>query len=186
MLIFITGGVRSGKSSFAEKLAYSLLSRSQDKLIYVATSKVCDMEMQARIERHQQDRIKSGYVWETTEQPVHLEKLLPTFAKDQIVLIDCLTSLVANELFSKKDIWQDPSFVKAIYTRFVNFLATMKQQGITTIIVSNELLNDGLDYDEATLVYLKLIAFLHHQLVAVASSAYLVEVGIPLKMKGCV
>lgn len=185
MLMFISGGVRSGKSSFAEKLAYSLLTLSQDKLIYVATSPGGDDEMQVRIERHQIDRIKSGYVWETREQPVNLEQLLPSFANDQIVLIDCLTTLVANELFSELGKCHEPSYVQGIYTRIVNFLDEMKQRGIITIIVSNELLNDGLDYDEATLTYLKLISRLHQQLVKKASFAYLVEVGIPLKMKGC-
>lgn len=185
MLIFITGGVRSGKSCFAENLAYSLITANQDKLIYVATSKVGDKEMQERIEKHQQDRTRSGYTWETREQFDHLEKLLPSFSSDQIVLIDCLTTLVANELFSEKGNWNDHAYVHEIYRRITTFLAAIRQRGLVTIIVSNELLNDGLDYDEATLTYLKLIARLHQQLVKRASIAYLVEVGIPLKMKGC-
>ncbi|WNF37978.1 bifunctional adenosylcobinamide kinase/adenosylcobinamide-phosphate guanylyltransferase [Bacillaceae bacterium IKA-2] len=185
MLIFISGGVRSGKSSFAEKLAYSLVTPSQAKLIYVATSLGGDHEMQMRIERHQIDRINSGYLWETREQPVNLEKLLPFFANDQIVLIDCLTILVANELFSELGKWDDPFYVQGIYTRIVNFIDEIGRRGIVTMIVSNELFNDSIDYDEATLIYLKLVAQLHQMLVKKASSAYLVEVGIPLQMKGC-
>ncbi|UTW69778.1 bifunctional adenosylcobinamide kinase/adenosylcobinamide-phosphate guanylyltransferase [Anaerobacillus sp. HL2] len=57
-MIFISGGVRSGKSSFAENLAYSYITEKRNKLIYIATSKNEDSEMAGRIKKHQQDRKK--------------------------------------------------------------------------------------------------------------------------------
>ncbi len=186
LLIFITGGVRSGKSSFAETLAHSCLTSSKTKLSYIATSEVYDLEMSARIQKHKEDRLTSGLSWETWEQPRNIEQLEEVLLDDQIVLLDCLTTLLANELFSEENKWQEQDFQNELIGKFLSFLDKMIQKKITFILVSNELLNGGLTYDEATLAYLKLIGYLHQRIVEKASLVYLVEVGIPLLMKGCV
>lgn len=185
MLVFITGGVRSGKSAFAERLASSFLTSDRNKLIYVATSKIYDTEMKNRIEKHQEDRERSGLEWETWEQSTHLELILPHLREHHIVLVDCLTTLVANELFFDIDIWNDPEYKQEIFNRVIAFLAEVKKNNLTLLIVSNELLNGGISYDAATLTYMKLIGILHQKIVQIANDVYLVEAGIPLMLKGC-
>ncbi len=185
MLTLITGGVRSGKSAFAEKLAYTLLTPKRNHLLYIATSKRYDTEMCSRIQKHQEERKNSGYYWETLEQETQLERLLPCLSETQVILIDCLTTLVANELFTDFDKWSDSNYLDALFQRIITFFINAKKKQLTLIIVSNELLNGGLSYDQATITYLKFIGQIHQQLVQIVSHVFLVEAGLPLKMKGC-
>ncbi|WP_161568128.1 bifunctional adenosylcobinamide kinase/adenosylcobinamide-phosphate guanylyltransferase [Anaerobacillus alkaliphilus] len=185
MLIFITGGVRSGKSSFAETLAQSFLTPVKNKLIYIATSELYDSEMSLRIQKHQEDRLMSGFTWETWEQPRQIENLVKELSDNQIILLDCLTTLLANELFYEEGKWSDRLYQEEQVKKILIFLDKIKNKNITLLLVSNELLNGGLNYDQATLTYMKLIGYLHQKIVEKASIVYLIEAGIPLLMKGC-
>ena len=69
-LTFISGGVRSGKSAYAEKLLVDEAEKNGGRLVYIASGIATDSEMQARIERHQTDR--AAHNWTTIEQPVEL------------------------------------------------------------------------------------------------------------------
>ncbi|MDQ6421600.1 bifunctional adenosylcobinamide kinase/adenosylcobinamide-phosphate guanylyltransferase [Paenibacillus sp. LHD-117] len=73
MAILITGGARSGKSAFAERYA-----RSQSAVgIYIATGQPFDDEMEARIEKHRDDRDRQeGMTWITVEEPFALAEWL--------------------------------------------------------------------------------------------------------------
>src|SRR5690606_24637861 len=97
MLIFVTGGVRSGKSSFAEKLAIKQVESNH--LHYVATSMDTDTEMHDRIHRHKERREASSAHWITWEVERNIGRLHEKIAQNSIILFDCLTTLVNNELF---------------------------------------------------------------------------------------
>lgn len=60
-LTFITGGARSGKSTFAEQTAARLALNEGGKLHYIATSKPSDEEMRLRIRRHKEQRKKEAF-----------------------------------------------------------------------------------------------------------------------------
>lgn len=98
-ILFISGGVRSGKSTFAEELAREYAIEEEANLHYIATSVVIDAEMKERIFLHQKGREKQVLKWTTWEKPVHLGELTCEFQKSDILLLDCLTTLVGNELF---------------------------------------------------------------------------------------
>lgn len=84
----VTGGVRSGKSLYAEQLALSFSHHP----VYVATARVLDGEMQARVHLH---RARRGERWETVECPEALGDLrLP----GRVVLVDCITMWITNLL----------------------------------------------------------------------------------------
>ncbi len=68
-IFFITGGARSGKSSFAEGLAKDCAG----KRAYIATAQALDQEMAAKIAKHRQDR---GSTWDTFEEPIAVPELL--------------------------------------------------------------------------------------------------------------
>ncbi|UTW70682.1 bifunctional adenosylcobinamide kinase/adenosylcobinamide-phosphate guanylyltransferase [Anaerobacillus sp. HL2] len=72
-----------------------------------------------------------------------------------MVLIDCLTILVANELFVDKDKWSDLVYQQEIIEQIIHFLGHLCKK-IITIIVSNEILNGSLYYDKATLTYMRI------------------------------
>jgi adenosylcobinamide kinase/adenosylcobinamide-phosphate guanylyltransferase len=95
-LVLVTGGARSGKSAYAETLAARLaVGRS---VLYVATATAGDEEMRARIARHRAAR-PAG--WVTVEEPRDPAAALaahPAVRAAGVVLVDCLTLLVANAL----------------------------------------------------------------------------------------
>lgn len=182
-ITFITGGVRSGKSSFAEKIAEQEALRTSGSLHYIATATVSDSEMEERIARHQRDRAESKRLWQTWEQPTNMEALDESFTKKDIILLDCLTALLTNELFSQQQPWQ-ASFLEDMLQRIVSGLKTIGHHCHRFIIVSNEVLFDSIPHNDLVYTYCKLIGQLHQRIVQIADYAYLVESGIPLLMKG--
>ncbi|MEI6846008.1 MAG: bifunctional adenosylcobinamide kinase/adenosylcobinamide-phosphate guanylyltransferase [Candidatus Firestonebacteria bacterium] len=89
-LTFITGGARSGKSSFAEKLAV----KAAKNRVYIATMQGLDKEMRERIQKHQEQR---GENFKTVEEPLRLLEVLKSAdEKNSVLLIDCLTLWVTN------------------------------------------------------------------------------------------
>src|SRR5699024_2265638 len=107
---FITGGARSGKSSFAEEYAASLAEKEERKLYYLATANLSDKEMMDRIKRHQNERKSSRFHWETVECPTNLVSKVDSFSPHSVVLLDCLTILLSNELYQNgfyEDRWSN-------------------------------------------------------------------------------
>ena len=94
----VLGGARSGKSSYAERLA----SGQAASRIYLATAQAADGEMAERIHKH---RARRGDSWHTVEEPVALVGALEReCAADRIVLVDCLTLWLSNILLAEMDI----------------------------------------------------------------------------------
>ena len=184
-IIFITGGVRSGKSHFAEAMAMELLRSSSGKqLHYIAAMQPSDSEMKQRISRHQEDRLQSGYQWKTWEQPVSLGELAPFFKQDDIVLLDCLTTWLNNELFFVEDRWQEAPFRADLFERMCQGIKAISQSVKMLIIVSNEVLYEPIGDNDLVFHYSQLLGKLHQSIVASAYQAFLVEAGIPVLMKG--
>ena len=93
----VTGGARSGKSSFAEGLA---LAANRPKR-YIATAQAWDDEMRARIAQHQGQR---GIDWLTVEAPLDLAGALSHAQSDEIVLVDCATLWLSNHLLANANL----------------------------------------------------------------------------------
>lgn len=91
-IILITGGERSGKSSYAERLAHELTSSP----VYMATAKIWDEEFRKRVERHQQNR---GPEWTNIEEEKELSRHDIT---DRVAVIDCVTLWCTNYLWSSR------------------------------------------------------------------------------------
>ncbi|KAI8614146.1 Cobinamide kinase/cobinamide phosphate guanyltransferase [Chytriomyces sp. MP71] len=159
-VLLVIGGARSGKSSFAERLAASGRTDPASGILeiaYVATAKRSDAEMDARIRRHVQDRdsnanvpsgLKGDHIkWSTTECPVALSQLnLPASAS--VVLVDCLTVWLSNWMGSlgwPKDETIDEEAVayadKVDFTarkEIGSFLDKLTAEGRSVILVANE------------------------------------------------
>ncbi len=184
-IIFITGGVRSGKSSFAEELAgeYSKTG-SFGQLHYIAAMQPSDEEMKQRIRLHQDDRLQSSLIWNTWEKPTSIGDLAGNFSGKDVVLLDCLTTWLNNELFFEEDGWQDHSYLSELFEKIWNGIISISRKVETFIIVSNEVVNEPIHSNDLVFVYSSLLGNLHQKIVAVARLAYLVEAGIPIVMKG--
>lgn len=123
MIIYITGGARSGKSSYAQKLALSL----SDNPVYVATAKVWDDDFEQRVKRHQNERDER---WINFEEQRKVS-LLPI--ENKVCIIDCVTLWLTNFFVdTKNNIDQSLDLFKS------QIDALYKKQG-TFIIISNEI-----------------------------------------------
>jgi len=125
MLIYITGGARSGKSRYAQDLAARLAKR----VVFVATAFASDDDIKQRIQRHRRDRPKH---WSTIENKVNLAEVYQEIdRRTELVLIDCLTMYVAGRLVKGEK-------EAKIQARVESLCKKAAASKITTILVSNE------------------------------------------------
>lgn len=176
-IIFVTGGVRSGKSSFAESLAIEYAKKEKADLHYIATAVNTDGEMQVRIARHQQIRKMQKVKWNSHEQSVDIGELAGVFSKKDIILLDCLTVLVNNELFLKEQQHE------MIEVKLKKDLIELSRSCRYLILVSNEVTYEP-STDPFVQKYCRILNRLHYFLVQHAKEAYLVENGIVQRKKG--
>jgi len=193
MAILVTGGARSGKSSFAEQLCYRL----GDEAIYLATGRVWDEEMAERIDKHKRTRSESGFQWTTIEEPTavveQLEALIAAAhsitsdgVKPPVVLVDCLTLWLTNWLMlaeEKKLEQADLDEKEWIQQRVLELVRCVERCTFPVILVTNEV-GDGVVpayplgrwfRDEA--------GRLNQLIAAVCNRVFLVTAGIPIELK---
>jgi len=123
MIIYISGGVRSGKSRYAQDMALKLSSAP----VYIATAKIWDEDFEKRVDRHKNER---GKQWTTHETYQNLY-LLPI--QNQTVVIDCVTLWLTNIFMDDE---QDITKALHVFKSEIDHLATLDG---TFIVVSNEL-----------------------------------------------
>ncbi|EKD37791.1 MAG: hypothetical protein ACD_75C00993G0002 [uncultured bacterium] len=176
-LILITGGARSGKSSFALTLAESISA----KRLFVATCPSLDQEMSERVKRHRDERRGRG--WATVERPTEIAAL---FADDvagfEVVLIDCLTLWVNNLLFTAPDGGEsiDDFRIGELCEEWL--LQAEKYEG-TVICVTNEVGLGIVPDNPLARRYRDLIGTCNQIIGRKAEEVVLVSCGIPLYLK---
>src|SRR5713226_9242023 len=122
---FVLGGVRSGKSRFVQRVA-----SGSGSVIFIATAKPSDAEMELRIERHRKSRPAT---WQTLEVPVDLDVAISSLHDPmQLAVIDCLTVYLANVMSKAQG---KESLIKRDTDRFCSAL---KETKASVILVSNE------------------------------------------------
>lgn len=181
-LIFITGGVRSGKSAYAEQQLQSLAKTYQaQRLIYVATGVAFDDEMKKRIARHKLDRKKQKQNWVTLEQPTNLQQLLLTIQKGDVVLWDCVTTWLTNEFYEGFETgicnWQQPLKLTERITEMKKTILTLHKMHIPLVIVSNEVLDEPISNIPEVKLYQEHLGHLHQWFVQQATKALEMEYG---------
>ena len=167
MIIYVTGGVRSGKSRFAMDLA---LQKSTDP-VYVATSRIWDEDFAQRVKRHQAER---GPEWTSleSERDIHL---LPLAGK--VAVIDCVTLWLTN-LFVAFEYDIEKSL--AAFKTEIDALAAIDA---TLIVISNEIDMGVHAETEAGRKFTDLQGWANQYVAAVAHEAVLMVSGLPLTLK---
>ncbi|HEB76747.1 MAG TPA: bifunctional adenosylcobinamide kinase/adenosylcobinamide-phosphate guanylyltransferase [Nitrospirae bacterium] len=173
-LVFVTGGARSGKSSFALNEASSMPGPKA----YIATAEPLDGEMAERIRRHREER---GSGWDTLEEPVELAALLRS-VKDRysVLLVDCLTLWLSNIYIV------DRAGVEREIEGLVRVLKELRgSPGCPSLyLVSNEVGMGIVPENRLARVFRDMAGRLNQEVAGVADEVYLVVSGIPLKVKG--
>ncbi len=132
MLIFLTGGARSGKSSLAVRLAKNeQVSRPGSSVTFIATAEALDEEMHDRVSRHQAERPNA---WRTTEAPIDLLAAVTTSDERTVLIIDCLSLWVSNLLFSLDEADLEP----ALEDRAMALAQMLGERSALTVVVTNE------------------------------------------------
>lgn len=177
MPILVTGGARSGKSSFAEELSMSLSSTG----IYIATAQVYDDEMSERVRLHRTQREQSNYAWETREEPYELTSLLSSYeGKGRVVLVDCLTLWLSNVLLQVES--EDDAAAK-IAVRIDALAETVRTYAGPLVLVTNEVGNGIVPEYPLGRLYRDLAGIMNRKLAGVCGQVFLVTAGIPIELK---
>jgi adenosylcobinamide kinase/adenosylcobinamide-phosphate guanylyltransferase len=177
----ILGGARSGKSAHAESLA----TASGKEVIYIATARAADAEMQVRIDHHQQRRPAT---WVTVEEPLALgDALLDWCSPGRVVLVDCLTLWLSNLLFSEEASFPDVGVIplpQLFHEQRARFLHALEQVSGDLVLVSNEVGMGVVPYGAVSRCFADEAGRLNQDAARRCDRAVLVAAGLPLALKG--
>ncbi len=184
-LTLITGGARSGKSSYAEQQ----ISRWCEDIAYIATARALDAEMEDRVARH---RLQRPGTWQTFEEPLHPSSIVQAYHQQYDgFLLDCLTVLTTNIILEDPAIdWEQPTVVsmakieQRVLAEIDALLASHASYAGRFFAVTNEV---GLGIVPATPLsrfFRDCSGRVNQRMAAAADEVVMVVSGIPVKIKG--
>jgi adenosylcobinamide kinase/adenosylcobinamide-phosphate guanylyltransferase len=176
-IILVTGGARSGKSSYALELAESL----SDNRLFVATCPTIDDEMNMRILRHQRERAGRG--WKTLEIESDLAAVLKKNCSDyKVILVDCITLWINNLLFAGEHQSRDinDQYLVGLIDEWIDIV---RQSPVTLICVTNEVGLGIIPDNPVARKYRDLVGSANQAIAAAADEVTLISCGLPLSLK---
>ncbi len=228
-MILIIGGSGSGKSAYAEQIA--LRRKNGCALYYLAPMLIYDAEGEKKVERHRELRAGKGFV--TIEQPRNIAKAIPKMIAENdggaatratgvdraargTVLLECISNLVANEMFSADADFTDVTELESgeagqqetasgeagqqetasgaaepreitaetVVDKVTAQIAELSGAVGELIVVTNNVFEDGVCYDESTREYQNALGSINCRLAAMAETVVEVVAGIPAVIKG--
>jgi len=176
-LILVLGGARSGKSGFAQQLAHDL---GGERVLFVATAEAGDEEMQRRIERHRRDRPAR---WRTLEVQREVGAAIRAhLGKSRVVLLDCLSLLVANLLLEAQDVFADEVEARVV-AEIESLISCVRETGVHLIVVSNEVGCSLVPDHPLGRAYRDLLGRANQIVARSADRVYVLMAGIPVQIK---
>lgn len=166
MLVVVTGGARSGKSTFAVEYG----RRHPGPVVFVATAPAIDDDMRVRIDRHRAERPD----WPTVEEPCDIAPVVASASTGSLVIVDCLTLWVSNLM------WRGDSDTEI--DRAADVLASSARSDVTALFVTNEV---GLGVHPETELgrrYRDLLGRVNQRVVAAADRALFMVAGRALPL----
>ena len=172
-LTLVLGGLRAGKSSYAQRLA-----ADGGRVLFVATAEAGDQEMEDRIRSHREGRPAD---WDTLEEPSGLvEALRPLLPRYDTVLLDCLTLWVSNLLLREPDIG---AARRDILPEARRLLDLYRSGEASWTIVSNEVGLGVVPPTELGRIYADELGRVNQLVATEADDVYFMAAGLPLSMK---
>jgi adenosylcobinamide kinase/adenosylcobinamide-phosphate guanylyltransferase len=181
-LTLILGGARSGKSTYAEKMAQEI---GGDSVLYLATAEAKDDEMKERILRHRAARPKA---WVTVEASRRIAQAIGHGRNgEKAVLVDCLTVLVSNILLEEIGGREGDPFQKkveeAVDIEVAELLAFIRQTDAHFLLVSNEVGMGLVPAYALGRAYRDLLGRVNRQLADSADEVFFLVAGLPMRIK---
>ncbi len=182
--ILITGGARSGKSSFAEGLAKG----SAGRVLYIATSIPFDEEMENRVKRHR-DLRPAG--WDTYEGYKCLGPVIEKKDSEyNTILLDCITVMVTNLLLDNPGLESGNADCEAfeeaersIQQEIESLMRGIKKSKAATIMVTNEIGSGIVPENTLGRAFRDIAGRVNQYLAEHCDEVYVTICGIPLKLK---
>ena len=172
-ITLVLGGVRSGKSRYAQTLAAGVAP-----VAFVATARPSDSdeEMRRKIERHRTDRPQD---WKTIEEPLDLASVLADQGPNyRIIVVDCLTLYAANLLEVEH------GNLLAVEERLQGFYTALRSASCSVALVSNEVGSGIVPAFPEGRTYRDLLGEINQRVATIADTVLLMVAGIPLVLKG--
>lgn len=176
MMVLVIGGSGSGKSAYAEQILSGITDVSRK--YYLATMQVFDEDGRKKVENHKKNRQGRGFL--TIEQPKRIAQAAEKMeAGENAVLLECMSNLAANEMFGE-EILPASETAETVLSDIRKLQAGVKH----LVIVTNNVFEDGIRYDDGTAEYIRALAELNRRLAEMADKVVEVIAGIPLVIKG--
>ncbi len=183
-VILVTGGARSGKSSFAEELIAGL----GQEIAYIATARAFDAEMEDRIAKHRRQRPSS---WQTFESPTDPSQVVAAQGnRVDALLLDCLTVMITNRILAHAIDWDPPHVeqlneIEADILSEIQALLTITAESSADLVaVSNEVGYGIVPISPLSRFFRDCAGRVNQRMAAAADEVYLVVAGIPVCIKG--
>lgn len=208
MITLITGGSGSGKSAYAEKYICRVSNENGYKeKYYIATMQVFDDEGQRKIDRHRRLRAGKGFI--TIEQPRDIQNAVSKLQSESSLktgrsaLLECMSNLVANEMFQPVDASgmqaaeaekealdalenmkdYETAQISHVSKKVLKEVSILSENVAELVIVTNNVFEDGVCYDQSTMNYIKAMGIVNRGLAAIAERVVEVVAGIPVTVK---
>ncbi|MBC7294308.1 MAG: bifunctional adenosylcobinamide kinase/adenosylcobinamide-phosphate guanylyltransferase [Thermoleophilia bacterium] len=173
-IVLVTGGGRSGKSAYAQRLAETL----PGPRLFVATAVPFDEELKTRVARHRESRAEQG--WTTKEEPLALAQAIKAATGFSVILVDCLTFWINNLMWETAN-YPSEDQVAALCRELVS---VCQGHDATCILVTNEVGFGLVPTNTAARVYRDLLGRCNQVVAAAADAVVLLVCGLPLPLKG--
>jgi adenosylcobinamide kinase/adenosylcobinamide-phosphate guanylyltransferase len=164
-IVFVIGGCRSGKSTYALQTAEKVLAEQK---IFIATCVPQDDEMKRRVARHQKERSQN---WVTVEAPLQNSR------RGDVILVDCLTLWVSNLLMKTDD-------EKKIENTISRLIEALEKATCPIVLVSNEVGTGIVPENKLARQYRDIIGLVNQAVAKTASKVIWMVAGIPVTVKG--
>lgn len=208
MITLITGGSGSGKSAYAEKyICHASNEKGCKEKYYIATMQVFDDEGQRKIDRHRRLRAGKGFI--TIEQPRDIKNAVSKLQSENCLktgrsaLLECMSNLVANEMFPPADASgiqaaeaekealdeienmkdYENTQIRRVSKKVLKEVSILSENVAELVIVTNNVFEDGVSYDQSTMNYIKAMGIVNRGLAAMAERVVEVVAGIPVAVK---
>ncbi|WP_053956627.1 bifunctional adenosylcobinamide kinase/adenosylcobinamide-phosphate guanylyltransferase [Inediibacterium massiliense] len=182
-ITLVTGGARSGKSSYAEHLAKT----SQGFVAYLATAIAFDEGMKDRIKKHQASRPSE---WTTYEGYKDVYKIIKEIGlKHQTILLDCVTIMTTNLMFECEEDWENISHEKIdeietyIQDQMIKLIEEIRKNNIWCIMVTNEVGMGIVPENRMSRIFRDIAGRMNQMIAKKADEVYFTVSGIPMKIK---
>lgn len=183
-ITLVTGGARSGKSSFAEMLC----KEKSNNVSYIATAIPFDDGMKDRIKKHKEQRPKD---WNTFEIEMDIYKELKNIIeKSEVVLLDCITVLINNIIFYQKIDFSSISYEEIdlleykVKNEFEKMIKIIRNSNIDFVFVTNEIGLGIVPENKLARIYRDIVGRINQYIAKNSDEVYFVISGIPNKIKG--